>query len=169
MMKRISKGAGSFFLFEILKGLGVTLRYLFSRKVTVQYPEEKTPLSPRFRGMHALRRYPDGSERCIACKLCESVCPAMAITIESGMGPDGTRRALRYDIDQNKCIFCGLCEEACPVDAIVQTQLFEYAAEDRSALYFTKAELLAVGDRYEADIASARQAGGAGVDEGKRN
>lgn len=168
-MKRISKGAGSFFLFEILKGLWVTLRYLFSRKVTVQYPEEKTPLSPRFRGMHALRRYPDGSERCIACKLCEAVCPAMAITIESGVGPDGTRRALRYDIDQNKCIFCGLCEEACPVGAIVQTQLFEYAAENRSALYFTKAELLAVGERYEADIARARQAGGAGVDEGKRN
>lgn len=158
MMKKMGRYAGSFFLFEILKGLWVTLRYLFSRKVTVQYPEEKTPVSPRFRGMHALRRYPDGSERCIACKLCEAVCPAMAITIESGMGPDGTRRALRYDIDQTKCIFCGLCQEACPVEAIVQTQLFEYAAEDRSALYFTKPELLAVGDRYEAEIIGARQA-----------
>ncbi|MCM1512132.1 MAG: NADH-quinone oxidoreductase subunit NuoI [Oxalobacter formigenes] len=157
-MKKIGRYAGSFFLFEILKGLWVTLRYLFSRKVTVQYPEEKTPVSPRFRGMHALRRYSDGSERCIACKLCEAVCPAMAITIESGMGPDGTRRALRYDIDQTKCIFCGLCQEACPVEAIVQTQLFEYAAEDRSALYFTKPELLAVGDRYEAEIVGARQA-----------
>ncbi|MCM1128917.1 MAG: NADH-quinone oxidoreductase subunit NuoI [Oxalobacter formigenes] len=157
-MKKMGRYAGSFFLFEILKGLWVTLRYLFSRKVTVQYPEEKTPVSPRFRGMHALRRYPDGSERCIACKLCEAVCPAMAITIESGMGPDGTRRALRYDIDQTKCIFCGLCQEACPVEAIVQTQLFEYAAEDRSALYFTKPELLAVGDRYEAEIVGARQA-----------
>lgn len=169
MMKRIGQSAGSFFLFEILKGLWVTLRYLFSSKVTVQYPEERTPLSPRFRGMHALRRYPDGSERCIACKLCESVCPAMAITIESGMAPDGTRRALRYDIDQSKCIFCGLCEEACPVDAIVQTQLFEYVAENRSALYFTKAELLAVGDRYEADIVRARQADSAAADDGELN
>ena len=168
-MKKTGKSAGSFFLFEILKGLGVTLRYLFSRKVTVQYPEEKTPISPRFRGMHALRRYPDGSERCIACKLCESVCPAVAITIVSGMGSDGTRRALRYDIDQNKCIFCGLCEEACPVDAIVQTQWFEYAATSRSALYFTKAELLAVGEQYESDIARAQQADGSAIKDEVRN
>lgn len=158
MMKAIRKFFSSFLLVELAKGLFVTGRYLFSRKVTVQYPEEKTPLSPRFRGMHALRCYPNGEERCIACKLCESVCPAMAITIESDMREDGTRRTVRYDIDQNKCIFCGLCEEACPVDAIVQTQLFEYVSHSRGGLYFTKEELLAVGDRYEEDIASAREA-----------
>ncbi|NLC23118.1 NADH-quinone oxidoreductase subunit NuoI [Oxalobacter vibrioformis] len=158
MMKAIRKFFSTFLLVELAKGLAVTARYLFSRKVTVQYPEEKTPLSPRFRGMHALRRYPNGEERCIACKLCESVCPALAITIESDSREDGTRRTVRYDIDQNKCIFCGLCEEACPVDAIVQTQLFEYVSHSRSGLYFTKEELLAVGDRYEDDIASAREA-----------
>jgi len=157
-MKAIRKFFQSLLLAELAQGLFVTFRYLFSRKVTVQYPEEKTPLSPRFRGMHALRRYPDGEERCIACKLCESACPAMAITIESDMREDGTRRTVRYDIDQNRCIFCGLCEEACPVDAIVQTQLFEYVAESRSALYFTKEELLAVGDRYEEDIARVKEA-----------
>ena len=157
-MKKIKDFLSSFLLVDLIKGLFVTARYLFSRKVTVEYPEEKTPLSPRFRGMHALRRYSNGEERCIACKLCESVCPALAITIESGMGEDGTRRTIRYEIDQNKCIFCGLCEEACPVGAIVQTQLFEYVAENKSTLYFTKEELLAVGDRYETDIMKMKQA-----------
>lgn len=158
VMEKIKKIFSSFLLVELAKGLMVTLRYLFSQKVTVQYPEEKTPLSPRFRGMHALRRYSNGEERCIACKLCESACPAMAITIESEMREDGTRRTVRYDIDQSKCIFCGLCEEACPVDAIVQTQLFEYVAENRNTLYFTKEELLAIGDRYDADITKTKRA-----------
>ncbi|MDL2284789.1 NADH-quinone oxidoreductase subunit NuoI [Oxalobacter sp. OttesenSCG-928-P03] len=157
-MKAIRRFLNSFLLIELAKGLFVTARYLFSRKFTLQYPEEKTPLSPRFRGMHALRRYPNGEERCIACKLCESVCPAMAITIESDVRDDGTRRTVRYDIDQNKCIFCGLCEESCPVDSIVQTRLFEYVAESKSGLYFTKEELLAVGDRYEEEIEKARKA-----------
>jgi len=157
-MKKIKNILNSFLLVDLIKGLFVTARYLFSPKVTVEYPEEKTPISPRFRGMHALRRYPNGEERCIACKLCEAACPALAITIESDMREDGTRRTIRYEIDQNKCIFCGLCEEACPVDAIVQTQLFEYVADNKESLYFTKAELLAIGDRYEADIMSSKQA-----------
>jgi NADH-quinone oxidoreductase subunit I len=131
---------------------------LFARKVTVQYPEEKTPQSPRFRGLHALRRYPNGEERCIACKLCEAVCPAMAITIESAERADGSRRTTRYDIDLNKCIFCGFCEEACPVDAIVETHVLEYHGEQRSDLYYTKEMLLAVGERYEKEIAEARAA-----------
>ncbi len=156
-MRRVKDFLSSFFLVDLIKGLFVTARYLVAPKVTVEYPEEKTPLSPRFRGMHALRRYPNGQERCIACKLCESVCPALAITIESGESEDGTRRTIRYEIDQNKCIFCGLCEEACPVDAIVQTQMFEYVAENKSTLYFTKEELLAIGDRYEADIIKTKQ------------
>ncbi len=157
-MKKIKDFLSSFLLIDLIKGFRVTVRYLFSRKVTVQYPEEKTPVSPRFRGMHALRRYPNGEERCIACKLCESACPALAITIESDMREDGTRRTIRYEIDQNKCIFCGLCEEACPVNAIVQTQLFEYVAENKRTLYFTKEELLAIGDRYETDIMMSKQA-----------
>ncbi len=147
----------SFLMWELLKGLALTGRYAFRRKVTLQYPEEKTPLSPRFRGLHALRRYENGEERCIACKLCEAVCPAMAITIESEMRDDGSRRTTRYDIDLNKCIFCGFCEESCPVDSIVETQVFEYHGEARSDLYFTKDMLLAVGDRYEAQIAANRQ------------
>ena len=147
----------SFSLGELRQGLAVTLRYLFAPKITIQYPEEKTPLSPRFRGLHALRRYPNGEERCIACKLCEAVCPAMAITIESAAREDGSRRTTRYDIDLTKCIFCGFCEEACPVDAIVESHVLEYHGESRADLYYTKQMLLANGDRYEAEIAKARQ------------
>ncbi len=147
----------SFFLKELLKGLSVTGRHMFSRKITVQYPEEKTPQSFRFRGLHALRRYPNGEERCIACKLCEAVCPAMAIVIESDQRDDGSRRTTRYDIDLNKCIFCGFCEEACPVDAVVETRVFEYHGESRGELYYTNPMLLANGDRYEAEIAADRE------------
>ncbi|MFM1827272.1 MAG: hypothetical protein RLY67_653 [Pseudomonadota bacterium] len=147
----------SFLLIEMLQGLGVTLRNLFSRKITIQYPDEKTPMSPRFRGLHALRRYPNGEERCIACKLCEAVCPAKAITIESEVREDGSRRTTRYDIDLTKCIFCGFCEESCPVDSIVETNIHEYHGEKRGDLYFTKEMLLAVGDRYEKQIAQARE------------
>jgi NADH-quinone oxidoreductase subunit I len=147
----------SLFLWELIKGLSLTGRHLFARKVTLQYPEETTPLSPRFRGLHALRRYPNGEERCIACKLCEVVCPALAITIESEQRDDGTRRTTRYDIDLTKCIFCGFCEESCPVDSIVETHVFEYHGEQRGDLNYTKDKLLAVGDKYEAEIAAARQ------------
>ena len=147
----------SLFLKELFKGLSVTGRYMFARKITVQYPEEKTPQSFRFRGLHALRRYPNGEERCIACKLCEAVCPAMAITIESAQREDGSRRTTRYDIDLNKCIFCGFCEEACPVDAIVETRVFEYHGESQADLYYTKPMLLANGDRYEKQIAEDRE------------
>jgi len=136
----------------------VTGKRLFTRKVTIQYPEEKTPISPRFRGHHALRRYPNGEERCIACKLCEAVCPALAITIESEERADGTRRTTRYDIDLFKCIFCGFCEEACPVDAIVETRVFEYHFETRGQQIMTKDMLLAVGDKYEDQIAADRAA-----------
>jgi NADH-quinone oxidoreductase subunit I len=148
----------SLFLKELCKGLSVTGWYFFQPKITVQYPEEKTPQSGRFRGLHALRRYPNGEERCIACKLCEAVCPAMAITIESDQRDDGTRRTTRYDIDLTKCIFCGFCEEACPVDAIVETRVFEYHGEARGDLYYTKPMLLANGDRYETQIAADRAA-----------
>jgi len=148
----------SFMLLELFKGLRVTGKYFFARKITVQFPEEKTPLSPRFRGLHALRRYETGEERCIACKLCEAVCPALAITIESEQRADGTRRTTRYDIDLTKCIFCGFCEESCPVDSIVETHILEYHGEKRGDLYFTKDMLLAVGDRYEAEIAANRAA-----------
>jgi NADH-quinone oxidoreductase subunit I len=154
----ISHFIKSFTLFELWKGLSVTLRHLFRRKITVQYPEEYTPMSPRFRGLHAQRRYPNGEERCIACKLCEAICPAMAITIESEQRADGTRRTTRYDIDMTKCIFCGLCEQACPVDAIVETHIFEYHGEKRGDLLYTKEMLLAVGDKYEKEIAAAREA-----------
>ena len=143
----------SFLLLELFKGLALTGRYLFRRKVTIQFPEEKTPLSPRFRGLHALRRYENGEERCIACKLCEAVCPAMAITIESEIRVDASRRTSRYDIDLTKCIFCGFCEESCPVDSIVETHILEYHGEKRGDLYFTKEMLLAVGDRFENEIA----------------
>ncbi|MDP2706593.1 MAG: NADH-quinone oxidoreductase subunit NuoI [Burkholderiales bacterium] len=146
----------TFLLFELVKGMMLTGRHLFARKITVQYPEEKTPMSPRFRGLHALRRYPNGEERCIACKLCEAVCPALAITIESEPRDDGTRRTTRYDIDLTKCIFCGLCEESCPVDAIVETRIFEYHGEQRGDLIYTKPMLLAIGDMCEEQIAKDR-------------
>ena len=148
----------SFLLWELLLGLRVTGGYLFAKKITVQFPEERTPLSPRFRGLHALRRYPNGEERCIACKLCEAVCPALAITIESEQRPDGTRRTTRYDIDLFKCIFCGFCEEACPVDSIVETRVFDYHFEKRGEQIMTKEKLLAHGDRCEAQIAADRAA-----------
>ncbi|WP_292975964.1 NADH-quinone oxidoreductase subunit NuoI [Nitrosomonas sp.] len=157
-MERIKRFFKSFLLFELLQGMKVTGRYLFAPKITVHYPEEKTPQSPRFRGLHALRRYPNGEERCIACKLCEAVCPAMAITIESEERDDGTRRTTRYDIDLIKCIFCGFCEEACPVDAIVETRVLEYHGETRGDLTYTKEMLLAVGDRYEEQIAEDKAA-----------
>ena len=157
-MNKITHYFKSLLLLELLGGLWLTLKYTFKPKYTVMYPMEKFPQSPRFRGLHALRRYPNGEERCIACKLCEAVCPAMAITIESDVRDDGSRRTTRYDIDLTKCIFCGFCEESCPVDSIVETQIFEYHGEKRGDLYFTKDMLLAVGDRYEADIAAAKAA-----------
>src|ERR1035437_3861834 len=158
MVVAIKDFFGSLLLLELFKGLALTGRNMFSRKITIQYPEEKTPLSPRFRGLHALRRYPNGEERCIACKLCEAVCPAMAITIESEQREDNSRRKTRYDIDLTKCIFCGFCEESCPVDSIVETHILEYHGEKRGDLYFTKEMLLAVGDRFESDIAASKLA-----------
>ena len=152
-MKIVTNYLKSLVLIELLKGMALTGKYLFRKKITVQYPEEKTPMSPRFRGLHALRRYPNGEERCIACKLCEAVCPALAITIESEKREDGSRRTTRYDIDLTKCIFCGFCEESCPVDSIVETHIFEYHGEERGDLYMTKDKLLAVGDKYEKEIA----------------
>ena len=157
-MQRFAQFIKSLFLLELLKGMRLTGSYLFARKFTVQYPEEKAPISPRFRGLHALRRYPNGEERCIACKLCEAVCPALAITIESEPRADGTRRTTRYDIDLTKCIFCGYCEESCPVDSIVETHIYEYHGEQRGDLYMTKERLLAVGDKYEQEIAASRRA-----------
>ncbi|MBK1691468.1 NADH-quinone oxidoreductase subunit NuoI [Ectothiorhodospira mobilis] len=148
----------TFMLWELLVGLKLTGRHLFRRKITVQFPEENTPISPRFRGLHALRRYPNGEERCIACKLCEAVCPALAITIESAPREDGTRRTTRYDIDLFKCIYCGFCEEACPVDSIVETHIQHYHFETRGEQIMTKEKLLAIGDKYEAEIAAARAA-----------
>jgi len=134
---------------ELFSGLFLTLKYMFKKPVTINYPYEKGPLSPRFRGEHALRRYPNGEERCIACKLCEAVCPALAITIEAEPREDGSRRATRYDIDMTKCIYCGLCEEACPVDAIVQGPNYEFAKETRQELLYDKEKLLENGDRWE--------------------
>ncbi len=153
-MNFIKRHLKTWLLWELVLGLALTGRYLFKKKITVEYPEERTPLSPRFRGLHALRRYESGEERCIACKLCEVTCPALAITIESEEREDGSRRTTRYDIDMTKCIFCGFCTEACPVDAIVETQEFEYASETRAALYYTKDMLLNVGERYESQIAA---------------
>jgi NADH-quinone oxidoreductase subunit I len=158
MLSRVKDVFSSLMLNELRKGLQLTGRHLFSRKITVMYPEEKTPMSPRFRGLHALRRYPNGEERCIACKLCEAVCPALAITIESEQREDGTRRTTRYDIDLVKCIFCGMCEESCPVDSIVETRFIEYHGESRGDLLYTKPMLLAIGDKYEAEIAADRAA-----------
>jgi len=153
-MNFIQRHIKTWLLTELVRGLMLTGKYMFKKKITVEYPEEKTPLSPRFRGLHALRRYDDGEERCIACKLCEVVCPALAIQIESEERDDGSRRTTRYDIDLTKCIFCGFCQEACPVDAIVETQEFEYASEDRTNLYYTKAMLLEVGERYKSQISA---------------
>ena len=158
MFNGIKSFFDTFLLTELVRGMALTGRNLFAHKITVQFPEEKTPQSPRFRGLHAQRRYPNGEERCIACKLCEAVCPAMAITIESAQRDDGTRRTTRYDIDLTKCIFCGFCEEACPVDAIVETRIFEYFGEKRGDLYYTKEMLLAVGDKYEEQIARDKAA-----------
>ncbi len=155
-MNKVANYIKSLFLWELLGGLKLTGRYFFAKKITVQYPEEKTPQSPRFRGLHALRRYPNGEERCIACKLCEAVCPAACITIESEARADGTRRTTRFDIDLFKCVYCGFCEEACPVDAIVETRIFEYHFESRSDSIITKDKLLAIGDRYEKQIAADR-------------
>ncbi|HFD92573.1 MAG TPA: NADH-quinone oxidoreductase subunit NuoI [Gammaproteobacteria bacterium] len=157
-MKSLQQILKSLMLVELLKGLRLTGRYFFAKKITVQYPEEKTPQSPRFRGRHALRRYPNGEERCIACKLCEAVCPALAITIEAEPRADGSRRTTRYDIDLFKCIYCGFCEEACPVDAIVETREYEYHFERRGENIMTKEMLLAMGDKYEPQIAADRAA-----------
>jgi NADH-quinone oxidoreductase subunit I len=162
MSRSAARAVGDFLdsllLRELARGLMLTGKYLFSRKITLLYPEEKTPASPRFRGLHALRRYENGEERCIACKLCEAVCPALAITIESEQRADGTRRTTRYDIDLTKCIYCGFCEESCPVDSIVETHILEYHGERRGDLLYTKDMLLAIGDRYEKEIAAARVA-----------
>lgn len=147
----------SLLLLELLAGLALTLKHFFRPGVTVQFPEEQTPMSNRFRGLHALRRYPNGEERCIACKLCEAVCPALAITIDSEQRDDGTRRTTRYDVDLSKCIYCGYCEEACPVDSIVLTRHIQYHAEERSELLYDKAKLLAHGDALEQQIAADRE------------
>ena len=157
-MKSIIRVFNSLFLWELFKGLKLTGRYFFQRKFTVQYPEEKAPMSPRFRGKHALRRYANGEERCIACKLCEAVCPALAITIDVAEREDGSRRTTRYDIDLFKCIYCGFCEEACPVDAIVETHIFEYHFEEKGTQIMTKEKLLEIGDKYETEIAANRAA-----------
>jgi NADH-quinone oxidoreductase subunit I len=149
----LDRAARSLLLTELLGGMAITLRYMFKPKATINYPFGKSPLSPRFRGEHALRRYPNGEERCIACKLCEAICPAQAITIEAEPRDDGSRRTTRYDIDMVKCIYCGLCEEACPVDAIVEGPNFEYATETREELLYDKEKLLSNGDRWEPELA----------------
>jgi NADH-quinone oxidoreductase subunit I len=153
-MASLDRTAGRFLLAELLGGLRLTFSYMFKPKATLNYPYEKGPLSPRFRGEHALRRYPNGEERCIACKLCEAICPALAITIEAEPRDDGSRRTTRYDIDMTKCIYCGFCQEACPVDAIVEGPNFEFAAETREELFYNKDKLLANGDRWESEIAA---------------
>jgi NADH-quinone oxidoreductase subunit I len=153
-MASLDRTARSFLLSELVVGFALTLKYMFKPKVTVNYPYEKGPLGPRFRGEHALRRYPNGEERCIACKLCEAICPALAITIEAEPRDDGSRRTTRYDIDMTKCIYCGLCQEACPVDAIVEGPNFEFSTETREELMYNKEKLLANGDRWESEIAA---------------
>jgi NADH-quinone oxidoreductase subunit I len=155
-MKRVIEYLRSLLLLELLKGLSLTMRHMFRHTITINYPEEKTPKSPRFRGLHALRRYPNGEERCIACKLCEAVCPALAITIDSTQREDGGRRTTAYDIDLFKCIYCGFCEESCPVDSIVLTSFLEYHMETREEGILTKEKLLAIGDRFESEIAEDR-------------
>ncbi|OIQ97244.1 NADH-quinone oxidoreductase subunit I [mine drainage metagenome] len=153
-MSFLDRGARDWLLLELLSGMALTFRYMFKPKVTINYPYEKGPLSPRFRGEHALRRYPNGEERCIACKLCEAICPAQAITIEAEPREDGSRRTRRYDIDMTKCIYCGFCQESCPVDAIVEGANFEFAAETRAELMYDKAKLLANGERWEPELAA---------------
>ena len=157
-MTRIASYLKSLMLIEFIKGLWLTLKYMFKPKYTVNYPFEKFPQSVRFRGLHALRRYPNGEERCIACKLCEAVCPALAITIDAAPREDGSRRTTRYDIDLFKCIYCGFCEESCPVDSIVETHIYEYHFENRGENIVNKAQLLAIGDRLEKEIAERRTA-----------
>lgn len=157
-MKAVRHFFKSFFLWELIQGLSLTGKYLFAKKITVQYPEEKTPQSPRFRGLHALRRYPNGEERCIGCKLCEAVCPALAITIDTEPRDDGSRRTTKYEIDLFKCIYCGFCEESCPVDSIVETRVFDYHFEQRGENIMTKQQLLEIGDKYESQIAADRAA-----------
>jgi len=153
-MSLMKKAGKSLLLIEIVKGMALTFRYMFKKKVTINYPYEKGPLSPRFRGEHALRRYANGEERCIACKLCEAICPAQAIYIEAEAREDGSRRTTKYDIDMTKCIYCGYCQEACPVDAIVEGPNFEYATETHEELLYNKDKLLANGDRWEHEIAA---------------
>ena len=157
-MNRLISYFKTFALWELLKGLSVTQRNFMRKSVTLEYPEEKTPQSHRFRGLHALRRYPNGEERCIACKLCEAVCPALAITIRSDQRDDGTRRTTRYDIDLFKCIYCGFCEESCPVDSIVETRVYEYHFENRGEQIMNKQMLLEIGDKYEQQLAADRAA-----------
>jgi NADH-quinone oxidoreductase subunit I len=157
-MNRVASYLKSLMLLEFIQGLWLTLKYMFKPKYTVNYPFEKFPQSVRFRGLHALRRYPNGEERCIACKLCEAVCPALAITIDAEAREDGSRRTTRYDIDLFKCIFCGFCEESCPVDSIVETHIYEYHFENRGENIVTKPQLLAIGDRFESEIAERRAA-----------
>jgi NADH-quinone oxidoreductase subunit I len=157
LLKKIWQSFKTFTLWELVKGLGVTGRHFFKKKTTIQFPEEETPRSVRFRGLHALRRYPNGEERCIACKLCEAVCPALAITIEAEPREDGSRRTTLYEIDLFKCIYCGFCEESCPVDAIVETNLAHYHFENRGEQIMTKEKLLAIGDCYEKQIAEERK------------
>ena len=158
MIQRVGQALKGALLLDFAEAFALGMKKMIEPKKTVQYPHERNPQSPRFRGEHVLRRYPNGEERCIACKLCEAVCPALAIIIESDVRADGSRRTTRYDVDLTKCIFCGFCEESCPVDSIVETHVLEYHGEKRGDLYFTKEMLLAVGDRYEKDIAAAREA-----------